>query len=505
MLICAFAATITLVLLRQSLVSTAGAQRSVDYAAVTTDLATLRATTEGILSATPYAFLSTVLPGEPDRVCATTTPSTTVAADEPWDCGTSWEYATPLPTTGTWLEIQPPTAQRPTLRVSYHSATPPATETVFYLPHQAGVFTAQSTSAGLNLSTFGPDATLTGGIFAADTLTVPGALTPSDSVTLASEDQVFGDPGDAYVYTPSTSPPLSRLLSAPGDAVVGETIDALQVLGCPGYDPVLVDEAPSHLCLDPGSDILLTTGSLATLPADTHSVLLRTHPSSGLLEVRYRSAAPNITVNSTDPVPDVLSDANARVAAGTYGGVADAWTSLGTVAVPDSGLIASSVDTWVGLCNATSPSNGFMQPATGTCTTTFLPEGTTVVAGNQAEPRDIWLAGPVDGARVAVLAAGDVVLPWFSNTVTSRVAADETVNNVSIASAGELTSFPTTAISTANSTELTGLVIAPHVSFDWDPWTADSQFNLADGLAANPPTWFPGTSLRWTAVHTEVS
>lgn len=505
MLICAFAATITLVLLRQSLVSTAGAQRSVDYAAVTTDIASMRATTEGILSASPYAFLSTVLPGEPDRVCATTTPSTTVAADESWDCGASWEYATPLPTTGTWLQIQPPTAQRPTLRVSYHSATPPATETVSYLPDQVGVFTAQSTSAGLNLGTFGPDATVVGGLYARDALTVPGAITPSASVTLASGDHVVGDPGDAYVYTPATSPPLSRLLSAPGDAVVGDTIDGLRVIGCPGYDPVLVGDAPSHLCLDPGRDVLLTTGVLATLPADTHSVLLRTHPSTGLLEVRYRTTAPNIAVGANDPVPDVLSDANARVAAGTYGGVADAWTSLGTVAVPDSGLIASTVDTWVGLCNATSPSNGFMQPATGTCATTFLPEGTTVVAGNQAEPRDVWLSGPVDGKRVAVMAAGDVVLPWFSNTVTSRVDAEESVNNVSIATGGALTAFPTSAVSTANSTELTGLVIAPHVSFDWDPWTADSQFNLAGGMSTHPPTWFPGTSLRWTPVRTDVS
>ena len=499
---CAFAATIAILLLQQSLVGTSTTQRAVGVENAHNQVAALRVATEDLLRQDPFVFLTDVLPNEHTRDCLTQTPTTQVAAENPWACGTTWTYTTPTPTSGVWIQVTPPSATQPGLQIDYHHANPDVVETVLYHPHQAGVFAVHSTEAGLDMATLGAVAPRWGGFLAATTLTTTAGSTLTNQTSLAAGAGVAGDTGEAWVYTPGTTPPVSALTTPAGSSVVSDTITNLLPTVCPDEDPVNIAGAPSHLCLTPGGSVLLADNiTLVTLPMDMVAAALVADPTTGVLELRYTTTAPDVAVNDTNPVKDVRADAAARVTAGTFGGQRAAWTVAGPVTVPTSGVVAATVDVWVGMCDASTTSTGFMDSTNGVCATTTLPEGTTLlVANNDPEgvAPQVWLSGPLVGERLSVLTTGVIVKPWFASTLPTY--GDASLNQVSWATTSDVVSFPQDPIVNLTPIRFRGIAVTPEVVWQWEPFSTDSYFSPHPSMAENPPTWFPGTQVRWTPV-----
>lgn len=453
------AASIVLVILRQSLLSTRTASVRYDMTTAATVAEAGRASLESKLASDPDFFLSEVHVDERARVCTALPAQTVVQPGSTWpaECGSTWAYQEPNEphpsgVQGVQLELVAPSPSNPDLRARLLARTGDI-ETgmdVTYRFGDAGEFTIWSADA-LDLGSV-PGSTEThrfsGRLYSVGPVTAPqSAAVALDSAQLATESGFTSPPTNSaaryYGPTPQdSSPPIRdvrRIVTAPHTAnAMQGTLGALRSIACPATPAVAVDGgagapfagALTSLCLTEGAVIPNTAGTAVTVPAGVESWLVLTGPAgTNTVRVLYSTQLPRHTTGCpTAAACDLPGLASSEVSGGFHPGALAYWTSLGDFRLPTSGVIATSADTHIGLC-----SNGFLSSA-GTCATHSgsapgmqVAQAVTVVAGTYADPADVYLSGPVhatDDGVLAVVASGAAHVPYWARPPQANLALD---------------------------------------------------------------------------------
>lgn len=403
------------------------------------------------LEGDPYYLFNYVLPEESKRTCGVT--GNEISAGEVWPsyCGTGWSYAASNSTVK--VQLIPYNNLSDTypvgsivLRIKYSDkGINYGTEDVL-LPGgraRAGIYSG----GDLNL------ANLQGGSYSA---TLDTNIYSQGNITLSSTPEITG----AFiksegVISPTPSNSNARYASnTPGStpkvydiALLGKvkyTKDSLRGLNnslyniaCPSdysVNPVNLALGQgtfvSTLCINPGQSLISSGGTLVTVPATAKATLVLPEASTGLLDIYTSNSEfdPDTTpVNlGSSCSSSCTTDAIAQVTAGTHFGAVNYWTKLGSFRYPASGLVGSTINTQLGLCNATGVSGvgtGFLSTS-GSCTIwSGSSDGVevktpfTLVVGSSSDPVDLYLGGPVNSVnnkKVGAIVSGDVVLPYWS-------------------------------------------------------------------------------------------
>lgn len=561
MLLSVVAASITLVVVRQSLLAgRADAQRA-DAQAATRAAADAKARFEAALADDPAFFLRRVWEFERARVCVAVDddpgpgvrhPVVQPGGDWPAGCGSAWGYQRAESPGGVRAEVRAPGGEyapagtvgagdeqaRDTLlhlRILARVGDAEDGLAVVYRRDTAGRFVAFS-DADLRLDDLGRGAgssSLSGTVYTGGRMYLPGAgagtVTIADAqLAAAAADSPFvpapDDPALRYyapVPDPAATPPLRDLRrvaqNVPTVAALRASASRARELACPSPAQTPT-KAPSGrasaVCLAAGRQVLDVSGSPLTVP-----------DAAGWLLAFGRSGPGTVDVFWTPTTPAPAGDCALRcstvglaageVAAGDHPGVWPFWTPrlLGTLALPASGVIAADGDVYLGLCgDAFLTAGAACDTVSGSAPGMAVDVSTTVIAGSAGAPGDVYVAGPIHAvgdARLGVVAFGSVVLPYWSRPPGGVLHVDAALVALAPASPGrapvrtvpaELAEPVAGDPNVAARFELVGSVAAAEVDLGFDAYAAVSLTGDARLSAAGPP-WFPAFADRWRAAR----
>lgn len=514
-LILAAAATITLGWVQTSMRSQSEQASALAADTASGAIASTRAQFEQALAADPAFFLTETFAAERTRICAPVGggASVLVPAGQPWDvavCGPRWDYDPAPSGLPVRVQITPPSPDDPalTVRIAAEHVSALSGQQLVYTPNGQGRFTLASV-ADLDLAARGATLSLGGAVYSGGDLTLPvsAALT---KVTFAAEGALLGTPAPGsryYSSAPAASTPPVRAIrdlvpAALSGAGLAGSAATLHDLGCAAGTGTVAGGYSASLCLTAGEQFPLSGGGTALVPETTTAYLLLPGASGvpGTVDVYAADSVPTPVASSCAVSCDPRALARASVAAGTHPGTSAWWSPrrLGTAALPAGGVVATDAVTWLGLCSATasgSPATDTGWLGSSTCDTvtpatpgaTGVERSFTLVAGTPSRPADVVVAGPlrtVGSARLAVVATGDVVLPYWSRPSGGDLRVDAAAI---AAGAGHSDSVTRTAVRTvppANS--LSSGVL------DWRGSLVASAVNLTlNGFAS--VTWTPVT------------
>lgn len=541
------AATIGLVVVRQTVLATRTDTLRGDFDAAYSAAVGAREDFERALAADPRLFLSRVWVDERARVC--TFPGGSVVVQPPADdsqtvtwppaghpeCRTRWTYQTAENPGVVRAEVTPPSPSDVNLHLRLLAAVGTAETGVSadYRMDTAGKFTAYSASDLRldDLSSTG-SASLAGSIYSGGKLFLP----TSDSVQLATGTQLFAEdslvgvpPATVRAYTGGEPGPGERAIrpTLPDPETLEglrSTARRLQDVGCPGGDPVNFtsgDEYASSLCLTAGAKVMPATGtgpgSLVTVPSAAAYLLIFGGPTAPDTVDVYASTTKPAATGNCAIVCDLPALATADVAAGTHpgGGVGNGtlWGQpLGRFRLPASGVITTDADVYLSQCTTFTQTGGTCPALNGSPDPGMqVGRSVTVVAGSADAPRDVYLSGPVTtagNARLGVVATGSIVVPYWARPaggtlqITAALVAlglNSSTGQPAVRSVPAVLEPPSGAADPAYADRLTitGSVAAPSLAL-----TSLAGFRAVDlaadpALRATPPPYLPGFTDSW--------
>lgn len=531
-LVATVAASIVVIMVQLALFSLARDVRSSAYEAADSQLESMRQELATVLAQDPLAVYSRVLDWELPRVCLPRSlrleGDSVVFPGQQWpqECGYVWGYSS-RPTgsslEGSGVALSPPGPGRPyfeVLSISRSAEVSLAVRDYFAL---GGAVRPRAYSAGPLSLTALRTGTVDVPIYSYGALDVDVSTLALGSL-VASENGLDFDP----VFNPSGLPSGGAVLAGPSAdpgpppivqvrdvypqpmplGLLRSSVSALADLGCPvtssAKPPVNgVPSWSSSLCLRPGAwvtPLSLSAGQWLGSSADTPVQVPASAKAFLVLPAAAPSGAVRVLYSTVEPtVPSLSTPVTA-----THPGSELFWTELGVFFVPGSGVIHSSLTTYVGLCGALF--------ATGPCASWGSGEGSAVfaenfllVAGTPSDPADVVLAGPVRSSsqgRVGVVASGSVVVPFFVSPAVSPANLDLDMAVLGVnAQSSLLRADPTSPPASRSTVRFTGLRLGKDLSaltgvFSSLTWT------FPKSLDGSSP-WLPSPELRFERVVSE--
>ena len=536
-LLLALAATIVVVIATQAIGTnqTESSRASLSAAATAAKNAESALVTK--LQSDPYFFYSSVFSAtvgtqtytERARVCTPT--SSTYQPGSAWSlatCGASWSYVAPSTAPTAWIELTPPSYANAQLGVrimatvggvssglSLHFSLSGSEQFSLYTPTDLDVTNAPN---GSNLS---------GAIYTAGSLysqlgqTVDNAQnsTTFTNAQVEAENGFYTTPGSpdnpadttsryyAQVTNTAATPPIRDIRSVVPSVLTAQSFQSSLArtysIACPGGTPFWdsTSQVASSLCLTPGATVVSAAGTNLTVPSNAAAFLLLTNPGAKTVTVYYSTTLPqpdyqDCVVNygcdlGTEASADYQAMLTNGVVAkpGTNPGIFPFWTTspnglVGTLALPQTGLIFSSKSTYLSACSTASNPLAFSQTDSGaydavcpsingaTSPGMDVDYSMTVIAGTTSTPADIWISGSINtgaGVSFGAVASGSIYLPYWSHTPGQTSAAD--LNLSGAYSALGLGTDPTTAAT-----------IVPYPSYSYIDTSTASPNNQAGAL-----------------------
>ena len=475
------AASIVLVILRQSLNSTRVSSARYDVITAGASAEVAQGAFEARLARDHDFFLSQVWEQERARVCVANPASPVYQPGDVWpaSCGATWSYVTATVPGSTRAEITPPSPLDPDLGLRLLSRVGDIESgfTASYQLSGAGEFTVWSTE-GLDL------ASLTG---AAGSTTLVGRLysigqikLPSSTAVTLSGSQVASEAGfntaptsaSARYYSQSETtgtPPVRdvrTIIPAPRSAAtMHASFDRATAIACPGAPATLIASGAltgysSSLCLTSGAQLRLADDSTVTAPNDVRSwLLLPGVGGANSVQVRYSTQRPKFASQCPTTAPcDLPTLAGPEVAVGSHPGAASHWTTLGSFPLPASGVLATDADTHIGLCTSFQTPGAACATHSGTAPGARVDRAMTVLVGTTSVPKDLYLSGPIQvGATgsLAVVSSGSTFIPYWARASDTdlHLAVDVTALGLGEPSGPPIRSLPSTLAAATGSTD----------------------------------------------------
>lgn len=360
------------------------------------------------LAADPMALFSEVHDLERARVCLIGPDAGAVfqpGSAWPESCGTVWGYTAPSGQGTAVVEVSPPAADSPTLKLMAVAQVGDglAARSVELRLDSFARFAAASVT---DLDTSGLVG-LTGEVYSAWKTTLPQAGVASWTVfesetgfdPAPSSSPSGDDPSNLfYARTPVTAvtPPIRYLgevwQSPISDSQMRAVLPYLQQLACSSAPSVAIGQYASRMCLAPGEMVVLADGSLKQIPDGVTAWLLLS-TQSGLVDLRY-STAPLAYLDDCGPTCTLVDSSQALTG---FPGDPATWQSFGQARYPVNGLIWSPVTVQIGLCGAASlsTSGGSCVDWSGAGPGTVFDRSFTLLAGTSTTPADVLIGGPV--------------------------------------------------------------------------------------------------------------
>jgi hypothetical protein len=542
------AATIGLVVVRQTVLSTRTDTLRSDLDAAYAASVEGRADFERSLAADPRFYLSRVSAAERARVCAfpggsvTVQPPADATQSVAWppaghpECADRWTYATADHAGVVREEITPPSPSDVNLHVRLLAAVGNAETGVSadYRMDTAGKFTAYS-AGDLHLDDLasGAATTLEGALYTGGQMFLPTTADVSltEGTQLFAEDGFVGSPdGSVRAYTGGDAEnglrPIRATLADPQSLEgLRSTARRLQAVGCPGGAPVNFtsgNQYASSLCLAAGAQVMPAAGtgggSLLTVPKSAAYLLIFGGPTApDTVDVYAASSAPNATGDCAITC-DLPALAAGDVAAGTHpgGGVGarTVWgAKLGTFRLPTTGVITADADVYLSQCTTFTTAGGTCPSLNGSPEPGMqVGRSVTVVAGSADAPHDVYLSGPVTAAgnaRLGVVATGSVVVPYWSRPAGGSLRVDAALVALGLDHDGTtaaLRSLPAELPpaggpadpSYAQSLVIRGSVAAPDLDLTSLAGFRAVALQADPELRVDPPPYLPGFTDTWS-------
>lgn len=476
MLLSVVAASIALVIARQTVLDARSVTSRRDYSAALRAADSTLSNLEAELQADPTIYLKEVLPFERARVCVTGSDSgNAFQPGQAWpaECGAVWGYQqanTPGPVR---VELTPPTPSDSLLRARALATFGQidAGYDAEYILDGANRWVFASTS---DISMAAPGAAnsefnLTGGLYSAGEVTLPaGSAVTFDEATVAAEFGFSTAPTDTdvrwYGDAPDPGPPAIRQIRAiqPAPLTAGSlatTVDALENVACPGGTMQEFSSGPhenrtSHLCFvaDGATGFLPATGPGVTVPATTQTyMVLPDTPTAGQLTVYVSDTPLDLSETSEllcSPQPGCSLPAHAaadtvgqpNMADNTHPGELDFWTNpatgsalLGAFKVPASGVVAFDADVVVGYCSTSAAeytTGAACASINGAVPGVSLTTPLTILAGGFEAPADVIVGAPLSAveadpaAMLALVASDRALIPYFAHPGQRAMTVD---------------------------------------------------------------------------------
>ena len=447
------------------------------------------------LKVDPYAPYKVVLDGESSRRCLLNGLSYAAGAAWPSFCGTGWDY--PSGSNNLKVELLPYnsiTGTYPTgsliIRIGFKDSIVTTGYEAVLLP---GGRLRPVLYSGSNLSL----ANIQGGSSASridGVIYTNGTLTPSSTPNLTgsylmTESSFGSSPTDTSLYyartTSASGPPvINNIRSIIPEKFNQDSVRSLSAgmysIACPADTSTTAGNITlnslsytSTLCIIPGGYVRTTSNTTVQVPVATGTVLF-IPAASGANTIDIYTHSGTFDPNS-DPVNLASSCATACVTTartqtqgGSNPGGLNYWTKIATSYIPASGLVGSSITSFLGLCNGTyngTTSTGFLS-STGTCDIwsgssqgVEIQKPFTLVVGSAASPVDLYISGPINNLgnnRAGAIVSGDLLIPYWSRPALSSYNLNV---DLSVVVVGRSTSAPISfypSIATSNSSNNSG-------------------------------------------------
>lgn len=447
------AVTVAMVVVHQVLLAADAARDRADRAAADRVVADVVDQFSTALAADPGFYTRELFWAERPRMCAATAVTATGdPASEPtlWPdtCPQTWTYPSPGATVPGYdpatrvarVEVHPPSATDPTLRLVVAAtvgSAEQATEVTYALPGASGATVWSAHDLNLDTLVGAGTAAVSGTVYSGATVTTPTdprhfAASPAGPVAdarLVGECGVTGEGPDAGRWV-ATRPgdrsgagcePTAQdgardardLAPTPigGDAAE-RAVTALLSRACPDTAPAPVTTADgawaTAVCLHRGASVLTVDATLVTVPADT---------TAYRVTFTGTASAPTVQVDVATSLTEPADPAAAAAAytAGTHPAspVGGAWTTLGVLPAPVTGVLHADATVYVGSCPA-----AFGQPG---CPAVTAQAPVTLVAGTPAAPARVVLAAPLAG-QVTLVATGQLEVAFYARPAGADLA-----------------------------------------------------------------------------------
>lgn len=464
------------------------------------------------LKVDPYAAYKVVLEGESTRRCLVNGLSYTSGSLWPSFCGSGWDY--PSGSNNLKVELLPYNSisgSYPTgsliIRIGFKDSVVATGYEAVLLPggrlrpviYSGGNLSLASIQGGSGVSTVDGVIYSNGTITPSATPTLTGSylMTESSFTTAPTNESLYyakpdGDGGSPIINEIRSVVPekftedSTRSLSA-GMYSIACPIDTSTTAGNISLNSI---SYTSTLCITPGGYIRTTSNTTVQVPSSTGSVLfipaaggantidIYTHtggfdPSSDPANLASSCAAACVT------------DARTQTQSGSNPGGGSYWSKLSTSYLPASGLVGSSITSFLGLCNGTyngSTSTGFLS-GTGSCTVwsgssqgVEIQKPFTLVVGSAASPVDLYISGPVNSLgdnRAGAIVSGDVLIPYWSRPANSsyNLNIDLSMVIVGRSTNAPISFYPASAAASASNNSgtlnLNGSIGASKLSFGY--------------------------------------
>jgi hypothetical protein len=465
-LLSALAATIAIVIVRQTTLVTGADSGTVANLVLGRGVDNLRLQFEQELREDPQFYLTRTFANERPRKCFASTPETIagkwlipvtgtlVSQQWPAECGKVWEYpganaetavagagtftnAGSLTAGGTWYpqnntlraEIIPPNADSGVLTFRALAAGGAEEDGLVatYTRNAASGWTLYSAQS-LPMSRLGGGNELGANarVYSGGPLTTQADTFASDTL-LASETSISGGGSSSAelraIPNPSGSGWANIRNTVPQPLTISELRSSLASIpqaACGGNVSTNLTQAAvlraPRVCLRPGESLINTEGNSVPVPADVASwllVLTSNETTAPVIDVYYAVKSTSF-ITECNIICDLASISEGIETLGndpgaTPGGLASPWKKLASTYFPASGVLWSERDVFLSHPQATSTSGASI---------------TIASAG------DVYLSGPLKATgenTVGVVAGKNVLIPYFAAAGTSDVQVTASV------------------------------------------------------------------------------
>lgn len=510
-LVCTVAATIAVIAVQLGMFRVTSEVRLTGVESAKSSANVIRDTIRASLEQDPTGVYSYVLDDELPRICIPTGTIVNPGSVWPAECGPVWQYASAIVGSTSGAMITPPEPGNPALTVTAFARTGEITVGTVDT-YQVGDLRRPRLYTGgtVNVTDLGA-LTLDAPVYSFDDL-IFGTAQVTHGGLAAAENRLLGslavvDDGTGGTFAADTydaGPPIVYSIRGAypqpmPPTLLRSSLTALHALACPGVDPFGVNTVTSSLCLTPGGRVREIGGSLVTIPLNTTAVLLI--PGATGDAVLYTTSA-DLATSAGSTCSDNCN-LTALPADNTSAGTSAFWGSpLAEVRLPGTGLVGATVDVMVGLCGNPYATGGPCV-SRGAPGQSKFPRTFTVVAGTLSDPTDIYIGGPInaDDGRIGLVAAGDVVIPYFATSAGADLPVSAQIGALSESSSTALRSFPDTTATPASSRgtlQLNGILLLPDPSVSTPVFT-QRDISFAADTTTSPP-WFPTPALQWDRI-----
>lgn len=391
------------------------------------------------LAADQSKLLRNVSDNEPDRICdalQVNGAATVVSAGQPWPaaCGTSWSYAPTSGRTTLWVNLPSPSEKYLKIRAVSEVAGSRAGVELQMRPGSSNpaIYAESAMNLG-DLSGGSGTSELRGLIYATGSVTIPSSGATFENAVIATESSLNGSNATgvrsfAGSGISNTILPIRDILQKP--AVAGSLrsrVGSLTRLACPGGGHVSAASGSNQLCLKSGATLKDSLSQTVQVPSEvTAWLVLPEKSSTGTLDILYRTSISDLADQCPSATPACsLSD----LAAATVGHPSriGSWTTLGTFALPTSGVVGTDTETHIGLCGENFANSGGACSAYRTNTAGVnMTKNMTFVVGTPQSPADLYISGPVNSPDVdlGLVVSGDIVIPYWSRPTAENFSID---------------------------------------------------------------------------------